>query len=132
MPGPKARSKKRNSHVPSTHSFGIEESESISEENRFLDIRDITQHASQYVVLDDTRAPALLPSTTPQNGKARRGSRVPNTTLNYDLKSLGLHLALRAAEILACSETMWEWVSEYHAQADAWGPSSRSILRFVE
>ncbi|KAJ3715384.1 hypothetical protein C8R42DRAFT_631982 [Lentinula raphanica] len=42
--------------------------------------------------------------------------RLPNTTLNIDIRSLNLHLALRVTEILACSETMWEWVLEYQEQ----------------
>jgi hypothetical protein len=141
LPSPKIRSKnERNSHALSTRSCGSEEPGSLSEGNRFLDIQDITQHASQYVVLDDTRAPAPLPpnkatfpsTTAPQNGKARRGSRLPSTTLNHDLKSLNLHLALRTAEILACSEAMWEWVLEYRALDEAWRSSSRSTLRFVK
>ncbi|KAJ3992686.1 hypothetical protein F5050DRAFT_1579119 [Lentinula boryana] len=43
--------------------------------------------------------------------------RLPNTTMNIDLRSLNLHLALRVTEILACSETMWEWVLEHQEQA---------------
>ncbi|KAJ3932321.1 MAG: hypothetical protein NXY57DRAFT_894439 [Lentinula lateritia] len=43
--------------------------------------------------------------------------RLPNTTMNIDLRSLNLHLALRVTEILACSETMWEWVLDYQEQA---------------
>ncbi|KIK57278.1 hypothetical protein GYMLUDRAFT_61565 [Collybiopsis luxurians FD-317 M1] len=38
--------------------------------------------------------------------------RLPNTTMNIDLRSLNLHLALRVTEILACSESMWEWILE--------------------
>lgn len=40
-------------------------------------------------------------------------SRLPNRTLNVDLRTLNLHLALRTSEILACSEAMWEWVVEF-------------------
>ncbi|KAF5385672.1 hypothetical protein D9757_005548 [Collybiopsis confluens] len=39
--------------------------------------------------------------------------RLPNTTMNIDLRSLNLHLALKVTDILACSETMWEWVVEH-------------------
>jgi hypothetical protein len=44
-------------------------------------------------------------------------SRLPNTTLNVDLRTLNLHLALRAKEVIACSEPMWEWVLECQAEA---------------
>ncbi|KAG7088341.1 hypothetical protein E1B28_012345 [Marasmius oreades] len=40
-------------------------------------------------------------------------SRLPNKRLNVDLRSLNLHLCARVAEVLACTETMWEWVQEY-------------------
>jgi hypothetical protein len=40
-------------------------------------------------------------------------SRLPNPTMNFDLRTLNLHLALRMSEILACAEAMWEWVLEY-------------------
>lgn len=42
--------------------------------------------------------------------------RLPNTTMNIDLRSLNLHLSLRTTEIMACSETMWEWVLEHQKQ----------------
>lgn len=37
--------------------------------------------------------------------------------MHLDLKALNLHLALRAAELVACSESMWEWILEYQAEA---------------
>ena len=30
--------------------------------------------------------------------------------MQFDLRTLNIHLALRVQEILACSETMWAWV----------------------
>lgn len=114
-----------------------EESEPISGDNRFLDIRSLLQRGSQYITLDDTRIYAFSPSskaafpsaTSAQTDKGQRGSRLPNTTMNFDLKSLNLHLALRAAEILACSESMWEWVLEYQGKAAARKASSSIIGR---
>jgi hypothetical protein len=41
---------------------------------------------------------------------------LPNRALNIDLRTLNLHLALRAKEIIACSEPMWEWVEDYQAK----------------
>lgn len=46
-------------------------------------------------------------------------SRLPNTNLLLDLRTLNLHLKLRTAEILACTEAMWEWVLEYQTKAHA-------------
>lgn len=43
-------------------------------------------------------------------------SRLPNTMLQVDLRTLNLHLALRTSEVLACAEAMWEWVLEFQAQ----------------
>lgn len=42
-------------------------------------------------------------------------SRLPNTTLQVDLRTLNLHLALRTSEILACAEALWEWVLDFQA-----------------
>jgi hypothetical protein len=42
--------------------------------------------------------------------------RLPNTTLQIDLRTLNLHLALRTLEILACAEAMWEWVLEFQVE----------------
>ena len=112
-------------HTSSARSFGSEDSEPISEENRFLNIRGLLQRGSQYITLDDRWIYAFSPSskatfpsaTSAPTGKVRNGSRLPNTTMNFDLKSLNLHLALRASEILACSESMWEWVLEHQGRA---------------
>ncbi|KAJ7761578.1 hypothetical protein DFH07DRAFT_957173 [Mycena maculata] len=46
-------------------------------------------------------------------------NRLPNGTFNIDVRSLNMHLALRTAEILACAESMWEWVVSYQARAQA-------------
>lgn len=40
---------------------------------------------------------------------------MPNTALNFDLKTLNMHLHLRTVDILECSESMWEWVLRYQA-----------------
>jgi len=46
-------------------------------------------------------------------------TRLPNATMNIDVRTLNLHLALRAKEVIACSEPMWEWVLEYQAEASS-------------
>lgn len=43
-------------------------------------------------------------------------SRLPNPQMRFDLRTLNLHLALRTAEVLACTEAMWEWVEAYQAE----------------
>lgn len=37
-------------------------------------------------------------------------SKLPNGAMNTDARTLNIHLSLRAKEILACSESMWEYV----------------------
>ncbi|KAJ6559101.1 hypothetical protein DFH09DRAFT_519405 [Mycena vulgaris] len=58
-------------------------------------------------------------------------NRLPNATLNIDVRSLNMHLGLRTAEILACSESMWEWVVSYqtsfHAERAAGRPRAGSL-----
>ncbi|KAA1469908.1 hypothetical protein DENSPDRAFT_928486 [Dentipellis sp. KUC8613] len=47
---------------------------------------------------------------------AVRANRLPNKELHIDLKSLHLHLSTRVTEVVACAETMWEWVVESQEQ----------------
>ena len=37
---------------------------------------------------------------------------LPDRTPAVDIRTLNLHLALRAKEVVGCSESMWEWVEE--------------------
>ncbi|KAJ7819382.1 hypothetical protein B0H14DRAFT_3737686 [Mycena olivaceomarginata] len=56
-------------------------------------------------------APKLLPIyRTPESQ-----NRLPNNTFNIDVRTLNMHLALRVAEVVACAESMWEWVVSYQA-----------------
>lgn len=41
---------------------------------------------------------------------------LPHGVVNLDLRTLNLHLRVRTAEILGCSESMWEWVEYYQRQ----------------
>ncbi|KAF8231777.1 hypothetical protein L208DRAFT_1398447 [Tricholoma matsutake] len=135
FPRPRSNKTQRAPHSSSARS---EESEPISEENSFSNVRGLLQRGSQYITLDDTQISSISPSTkitlrsitSAQTGKARRGSHLPNMTMNFDLKSLNLHLALRAAEILACSESMWEWILE-HQRAAVAHRASKSGIRTV-
>ena len=80
------------------------------------------QQYSPYVPPDGTREPTLSPSQQ-GNLAAKRMSRLPTTTLNADLRTLNLHLAIRAKEIVACSESMWEWVEQFQRESAASVPN---------
>lgn len=94
----------------------------MNEKSRFLSMQSLLQHGSPYVSLDETRPTAFAPSSRVGFNKwtremtiataIRRSSRLPNGQLNLDLKTLNLHLALRVLEVLACVESMWEWLLE--------------------
>ncbi|THH08446.1 hypothetical protein EW146_g8984, partial [Bondarzewia mesenterica] len=47
----------------------------------------------------------------------------PNRRLDFDLKSLHLHLSARVSEVLACAETMWAWVEAFQD-----GERERSVV----
>lgn len=93
-----------------------------------LSMQSILLRTSPYVTLDEARSPAYSPSAVSPIKKNNDGnleynrrikSRLPNQTLHIDLRTLNLHLAIRAKEVLACSESMWEWVLEYQAKVQA-------------
>ncbi|KAJ7459936.1 hypothetical protein FB451DRAFT_1405816 [Mycena latifolia] len=135
---------------PRSNSFG---DDSIMDEHRWVNTKDLLKRESRYITLDDARMSAFSPSNrssfpalsplrsvsglpavdppVPSGallsvGGDRRPSaggktgvrpeaknRLPNATLNIDVRSLNMHLAVRTAEILACSESMWEWIVSY-------------------
>ncbi|GLB38376.1 hypothetical protein LshimejAT787_0502410 [Lyophyllum shimeji] len=123
LPSPVPRSAKRKSRRVSSQDFE-EPVVPISDDNRYIGLRGIIKHSSPYITLDESRSSALSPSVKTgfpslTSAKSKRGPTLPNTTMHLDLKTLNLHLALRVAEILACSESMWEWVQQYQAEAAA-------------
>lgn len=91
-----------------------------------LNLEALYAKQSPYVSLDGSRSlafsPAMRATFNPvKEGKPppiRRMSRLPNPVLNIDLRTLNLHLNMRAKEIIACSESMWEWVLERQAAAE--------------
>ncbi|KAJ7695643.1 hypothetical protein B0H17DRAFT_1054971 [Mycena rosella] len=130
--------------------------ESITDENRSLNMKDLLKRESRYITLDDARMSAFSPSNrssfpalSPLRSSAglpvldppvpsgvlgdvhptasaklpfrppEAKNRLPNATLNIDVRSLNMHLALRTAEVLACSESMWEWVISYQKSFQA-------------
>ncbi|KIM40851.1 hypothetical protein M413DRAFT_154519 [Hebeloma cylindrosporum] len=113
-----------NSSAPAPFS---DENGEFSENHRWLSMQALLRNQSPYVTLDESRTfgysparKATFPVKVVKDGSkpsVRRASRLPNTTLNIDLRTLNLHLALRAKEVIACSESMWEWVLEYQANA---------------
>jgi hypothetical protein len=113
-----------NSSAPAPFS---DENGEFSENHRWLSMQALLRNQSPYVTLDESRTFGYSPSRKAafpvkvvkegSNPGLKRTSRLPNTTLNIDLRTLNLHLALRAREVIACSESMWEWVLEYQADA---------------
>ncbi|KAJ7095794.1 hypothetical protein B0H15DRAFT_1019865 [Mycena belliarum] len=144
---------------------GASYDESITDEQRWVGMKDLLKRESRYITLDDARMSAFSPSTRssfpaispprsvnglpvldppvpsgvgpseaplPLNGKApvppsgkapvrgqEQKNRLPNSTLNIDVRSLNMHLAVRTAEILGCAESMWEWVVSYQHSYEA-------------
>jgi hypothetical protein len=47
----------------------------------------------------------------------QRLNMLPNQTADMDLRTLKLHLNARVAEVLACAESMWEWIVEFQRNA---------------
>jgi hypothetical protein len=73
------------------------------------------KHRSLYVALDETRSDAFSPSDLAHSPKKSKDMKshcatLPDRDLSIDIRTLNLHLSLRAKEIVACSEPMWEWV----------------------
>lgn len=99
--------------------------------------------ASSSVPISQTKVPGLTPGPEPSGEPSehspigpetptpasvlsaraltatRKKNQLPNTTFNMDVRTLNLHLSLRVSEILACSESMWEWVLEYQKEVRA-------------
>ncbi|KAK0483713.1 hypothetical protein IW261DRAFT_975986 [Armillaria novae-zelandiae] len=100
-------------------------------EDRWISVQNLLHKTSKYVSLDDSKTAGLTPRSAksiPTNKvlssdtssippKKPPPNRLPNTKLHIDLRTLNLHLALRTAEILGCSEAMWEWVLECQREA---------------
>lgn len=101
----------------------------------------LLKHASPFVSLDDTPTYAYTPTGRYNHHSMRKGgkdkakhgrngmeTRIPNKTLNIDLRTLNLHLMTRVKEILGCSETMWEWVRDKQLAAQNEAATRRSGL----
>ena len=75
------------------------------------------QQYSPYASLVGTRRNTFSP-TLQGDLASKRVSRLPTTTnVNDDMRTINLHLALRAKEIIACSESMWEWVERFQRES---------------
>ncbi|KAG5719736.1 Sterol 24-C-methyltransferase [Termitomyces sp. T112] len=117
LPNPVSRAtrRKHSRRVPAQNRK--EEDISMSEENRHVGTRGFIHHST---TLDEPSASVLSSnkSTVPDTSsvRLRRGSSLPKATMHMDLKTLNLHLALRTAEIVACSEVMWEWVQKFSVE----------------
>ncbi|KAG6814225.1 hypothetical protein H0H92_015340 [Tricholoma furcatifolium] len=112
LPSPISRTSKRSPRRMSA--------QSQKEEAAYIGVKSLLNHSSPYITLDESRASALSPSIKGMfpdvsSTRLQRAAFLPNTTMHLDLKTLNLHLSLRAAEIIACSETMWECVQALQA-----------------
>ena len=90
---------------------------SDDKEHSLLSLQSLQHQKSSYAPLDGTQGSTFSP---PLQGDlvSKRVSRLPITTsLNADPRTLSLHLALRVKEIIACSESMWEWVEQFQLEA---------------
>lgn len=102
---------------------------SLDDGTHILTTKNIVRHDTQLVTFDDSRFISFsgaqrqnlfrFNEVLPKAAVRQRPGRLPNTYLHLDVRSLNLHLALRAAEVRACAEPMWEWVLEYQAKRRA-------------
>ncbi|KAF8177014.1 hypothetical protein BJ912DRAFT_1063707 [Pholiota molesta] len=105
---PKPRSTKSGKSANSNSSNGE------WKEEKYLSRDSLVARQSPFVSFDGAHKDATIPHIVP---------RMPNTTLHVDLNTLNMQLTLRAKEIVACSESMWEWVEELQA-----GPAGDEVL----
>lgn len=117
-----------------TNADRVESSSSTATENgdaqRWLSMQGLLARNSPYVTFDGSRGYAYSPSklaalNRPSTSSSDKASRLtvtmvapaantvpaPGSALAVNLNSLNLHLTLRAKEIVACSESMWDWVA---------------------
>jgi hypothetical protein len=80
-----------------------------------LTMQGLLRHASPFITLDVSKVHVPMHKTP--DGRSQKVPGIPNKNLNIDLRTLHLHLTLRAKEILACSETMWDWVRDAQVAA---------------
>ncbi|KAJ7147045.1 hypothetical protein C8R43DRAFT_1129834 [Mycena crocata] len=135
--------------IPDEHRW-VNTNDLLKRESRYITLDDARMSAfspsnrSSFPALSPLKSASGLPVVEPPvassvgpgaPGKPARSpeaqNRLPNATLNIDVRSLNMHLALRTAEILACSESMWEWVVSYqagfHAQRAGGRPRAASL-----
>ena len=96
---------------------------SDNKEHSWLSLQSLQQQQQQqhspYFPLDGTYGHPFPPSIQGDLA-SKRMSRLPTTTtLNADLRTINVHLALRSKEIIACSESMWEWVEQFQRESAA-------------
>lgn len=120
-PKPRPRSGK-SANSNSSNGEGMEE--------KYLSMNSLVTRQSPFISFDGARSYAFSPSKKAlfqaKTGETAAATdkdatvphivpRMPNTTLHIDLNTLNMQLSLRAKEIIACSESMWEWVEELQA-----------------
>ncbi|KAJ7069768.1 hypothetical protein C8F01DRAFT_1113905 [Mycena amicta] len=138
------KASRRQSALSSSESMTLSEehrwlhtSDLLKRESRYISLDDSRMNAfspsarSSFPALSPVRPPSGLPVVDLPEASSVGGhqvnrvpapgnrNRLPNQTLNIDMRSLNIHLALRTAEVIACSESMWEWVQSYQKNAVA-------------
>ncbi|PCH39988.1 hypothetical protein WOLCODRAFT_162007 [Wolfiporia cocos MD-104 SS10] len=74
---------------------------------------------NDYQTKDDVHHPASSPSTpggAPHHTIAALGpveERLPIDAIQFDMRTLNLHLSVQVQEVLACAESMWDFVVEF-------------------
>src|SRR5262245_61991084 len=105
-------------------------------EDKWLSMRGLIKGASPYVLLDGTLTTAYSPSAFASRAATSdfliSGQsfipRAKSASLSFDLRTLSIHLALRATEILACAEAMWDWVTEYQKRIQSLGTETKASV----
>lgn len=92
-----------------------------------LGLRSLVSPDQPFVMIDRCRMPAR---TVGQHGM----SQLPNTTFDFDLRSLTLHLSQSVVDVLGCTESIWEYLQSKDKKLernefDSWVRAYESDMR---
>jgi hypothetical protein len=71
-----------------------------------------SKHASFPALHLAADAPAFFGQST-LSAAAKAQNRLPNATVDFDIRTLNMHLAHATASVLACAEAMWDWIVHF-------------------
>ncbi|KAG6330823.1 hypothetical protein ID866_8266 [Astraeus odoratus] len=114
------------------------------QESTLLSVGDLAVGTSRYASFDDAPFTAAIPpamvtdtasagSTTALTGARARMATwgLPNGTFEVDLRTLDVHLGLRAKEVLGCAEAMWDWVVDYQTKTQGGDREPRGVYALI-